>query len=123
MHIGLIGYGEHLKWPQHYTVNGNLNIDGPVKNIEFAPNNPQITLNEAKEGDFKTRAKYAGQRLDVELGRFRLTDAYEEAVRYPFRAGAAKAVIGVIASPCEKSPLPISVNNILIIYRIIKRKK
>ena len=49
------------------------------------------------------------QRLDTELGTFKLTDAYEEAIRYPFRPGAAKAIIGVFATPCEKSPLPISV--------------
>lgn len=48
--------------------------------------------------------------MDVELGTFKLTDAYEAAIRYPFRPGAARAVVGVIANPCEKSPFPISVS-------------
>lgn len=110
VHIGLIGYGEHMKYPQHYTTGGSINIDGDVKNIDFAPSSAQITLDEAKEGDTKTRLKYAEQRLSVELGTFKLSDAYEEAIRYPFRTGAAKAVVGVIATPCEKSPLPLSVS-------------
>lgn len=45
----------------------------------------------------------------MELGTFRLTDAYEQAIRYPFRAGSAKAVVGVLVSPCEKSPFLLSV--------------
>lgn len=65
---------------------------------------------EAKNGDTKTRLNYLHQKLDVELGTFKLTDAYEAAIRYPFRPGAAKAVIGVIANPCEKTPFLISVS-------------
>lgn len=98
-----------MKWPQHYTTGGSINIDGDVKNINFSPSTPLISLEEAKEGDAKTRLKYAKQKLDIELGTFKLTDAYEEAIHYPFRAGAVKVVVGVIASPCEKSPLPLSV--------------
>jgi len=48
----------------------------------------------------------------MELGTFKLTDAYHEAVNYPFRPGAAKAIVGIIATPCEKSLFPISVNSI-----------
>lgn len=54
--------------------------------------------------------QFLKQRLDVELGTFKVTDAYEAAIRYPFRPAAAKAVVGVISLPCEKSPLsPFSV--------------
>lgn len=67
-------------------------------------------MQEAKASDTTKRLTYLQQRLDVELGTFKLTDAYEEAINYPFRPGAAKVVIGVIANPCEKSPLPISVS-------------
>lgn len=109
IHIGLIGFGEHMKWPQHYTTGGSINVDGEVKNMKFVEGEPLLTFKEVKEGDPEMKYKYAKQRLNVELGTFKLTDAYEEAVSYPFRAGAAKAVVGVLASPCEKSPLPISV--------------
>ncbi|XP_034949851.1 apolipophorins [Chelonus insularis] len=110
--IGLIGYADNMKWPQHYTTGGSMNIDGEVKNMNFSPSSPLISLKEAKEGDTQTRLKFAKQRLDVELGTFKLTDAYEEAVRYPFRTGAAKIVVGVIANPCEKSPLPLSLQQL-----------
>nr|UEP64281.1 apolipophorin [Cotesia flavipes] len=115
VHVGLIGYGEHMKWPQHYTTGGSINIDGDVKNINFSPSTPLISLEEAKEGDAKTRLKYAKQRLDIELGTFKLTGAYEEAIHYPFRAGAVKVVVGVIASPCEKSPLPLSLQHLRLL--------
>lgn len=139
MHIGLIGYGEHLSHPQHYTSNGNLNIEGDVKNIKFEETDPIITLEvikcntilswnntdsalrasrctkllacsqEAKKGDPMKLFQFIGQRLDLELGTFELTEAYEEAINYAFRPGAVKAVVGILATPCEKSALPLSV--------------
>ncbi|XP_015121091.1 apolipophorins [Diachasma alloeum] len=112
IHIGLIGYGEDMKWPQHYTTGGSANINGEVKNIKFSEANSPITFKQAKEGDVKTRLNYAKQRIDVELGTFAITDAYEEAIRYPFRIGSAKAVVGIIATPCEKSPLPLSLQQV-----------
>ncbi|KAK2585087.1 hypothetical protein KPH14_008599 [Odynerus spinipes] len=115
VHVGLIGFGEHMSWPQHYTTGGSTNIEGDVKNIKFEGKNPITTLQEAKEGNIEKKFEYLGQRLDVEFGTFKLTDAYEEAIRYPFRAGAAKAVIGVVASPCEKSPLPVSLQQLRLL--------
>lgn len=53
--------------------------------------------------------QFIGQRLDLELGTFELTEAYEEAINYAFRPGAVKAVVGILATPCEKSALPLSV--------------
>jgi len=44
VHIGLIGFGEHMKWPQHYTSNGNTNIEGEVKNMKFEKSEPIITF-------------------------------------------------------------------------------
>lgn len=44
-----------------------------------------------------------------------MTDAYEEGINYPFRTGAVKAVVGLIATPCEKSPLPLSVSIFLFL--------
>ena len=35
VHVGLIGFSENMKWPQHYTLNGETNIDGEVKNMKF----------------------------------------------------------------------------------------
>lgn len=67
----------------------------------------------------ETKLNYLHQKLDVELGTYKLTDAYEEAIRYPFRVGAAKAVVGVIANPCAKSPLIISVSRIFLIFPTI----
>ncbi|XP_043521132.1 apolipophorins isoform X2 [Frieseomelitta varia] len=115
VHIGLIGYSEKMKWPLHYTLNGETNIEGEVKNMKFDEKKPTITLQEAKNGDTKTKLDYLHQKLDVELGTFKLTDAYEAAIRYPFRPGAAKAVIGVIANPCEKTPFLISLQQIRLL--------
>ena len=44
VHIGLIGYSEKMKWPQHYTLNGDTNIEGEVKNMKFDEKKPTITL-------------------------------------------------------------------------------
>lgn len=43
MHIGLIGYSEMMKWPQHFTLNGDTNIDGEVKNMKFEEGKPIIS--------------------------------------------------------------------------------
>nr|XP_033202794.1 apolipophorins [Bombus vancouverensis nearcticus] len=115
VHIGLIGFSENMKWPQHYTLNGDTNIDGEVKNMKFHEKKPAVTWQEAKTGDTEKRLNYLRQKLDVELGTFKLTDAYETAIRYPFRPGAAKAVIAVIANPCEKSPFPISLQHLRLL--------
>lgn len=53
---------------------------------------------------------YLEQRLNIEFGNLKLTDAYKEAVTYSYRPGAVKAVVTVLATPCEKSPLPLSVS-------------
>ncbi|XP_076231616.1 retinoid- and fatty-acid binding glycoprotein apolipophorin [Calliopsis andreniformis] len=115
VHVGLIGYSDNMKWPQHYTLNGDTNIDGEVKNMKFQEAKPVVTLQEAKEGDTKKKLTYLQQRLQVELGTYKLTDAYEEAINYPFRPGAAKAVVGIIANPCEKSPFPVSLQQLRLL--------
>lgn len=33
-----------MEWPQHYTSDGNLNIEGDVKNMKFEKADPLITL-------------------------------------------------------------------------------
>ena len=120
--IGLIGFGEDLKWPRHYTSNNNVNIEGgDISHMSFSnKGEPKITLQEAKEDkQISKKLQYIKQRLDVELGSFKLTDGYSAAIRYPFRAGAAKAVVGLVSQPCEKSPLsPFSVG--LRAYSITK---
>lgn len=68
-----------------------------------------MCLQEINNGDILKILQFIGQRLDLELGTFELTEAYEEAINYAFRPGAVKAVVGVLATPCEKSPLPLSV--------------
>ncbi|XP_076294213.1 retinoid- and fatty-acid binding glycoprotein apolipophorin [Lasioglossum baleicum] len=125
VHIGLIGFADQLKWPQHYTVNGDTNIVGDVtKNIKFFKKSPTITLEEATHAAVEKQLsakkillplEYLKQKLDVELGTLTLTDAYEEAIHYPYRAGAAKVVIGVHVNVCEKSPLPISLQQIRLL--------
>ncbi|XP_015429625.1 PREDICTED: apolipophorins [Dufourea novaeangliae] len=124
VHIGLIGFGEKMKWPQHYTLNGDTNIDGEVKNMKFFERTAPVSLKEVKEGKTDKKMSFVRaflpllflrQRLDVELGNMKLTDAYEEAIRYPFRASAAKAVIGVHSSICEKSLLPFSLQQIRLL--------
>ncbi|XP_012523598.1 apolipophorins [Monomorium pharaonis] len=112
VHIGLIGYAEHIKWPQYYTTNGNTNIEGEVKNMKFKKPEPILTFEEAKKGGSETLQKYLEQRLNVELGTLRLTDVYEEAIKYPYRPGAVKAVVVIGGTTCEKSPLPISLQQL-----------
>ncbi|XP_076643954.1 retinoid- and fatty-acid binding glycoprotein apolipophorin [Halictus rubicundus] len=125
VHVGLIGFADKLEWPQHYTVNGDTNINGDaVKNIKFFEKKPTITLEEATKAatDKKPSSdkillplKYLKQKLDVELGTLKLTDAYKEAIDYPFRPGAAKVVIGVHATVCEKSSIPISLQQVRLL--------
>lgn len=73
---------------------------------------PFVRSQEAKKSDIIKRMEYIMQRLDVEFGTYMLTDAYIEAVTYPYRPDAAKTVVTIISSPCEKSPLPISVSSL-----------
>ncbi|KAG5308105.1 APLP protein, partial [Acromyrmex insinuator] len=115
VHVGLIGFGEHMKWPQHYTSNGNTNIEGEVKNMKFEKSEPIITFEEAKKGDYEKKVKFLEQRVNLELGTLKLTDAYEEAIKYPFRPGAIKAVVAVFATPCEKSSLPLSLQQLRLV--------
>ncbi|XP_014488121.1 PREDICTED: apolipophorins [Dinoponera quadriceps] len=115
VHIGLMGYGEKMDTPQFYTVGGNLNIEGDVKNIKFEKSDPILSLEEAKEGDIEKKLEYIGQKLDMEFGTFKLTDAYLEGVRYPYRPGAVRAVVGIIVTPCEKSPFPLSLQSLRIL--------
>ncbi|XP_014235825.1 apolipophorins [Trichogramma pretiosum] len=121
VHIGLIGFGESIRKPQHYSSNNNANIEGggDIGHMSFpSSRDPLVTMDEAVEekGFGPKTVQYVKQRLDVELGTFKVTDAYEAGIRYPFRAGAAKAVVGVISQPCEKSPLsPFSLQD----YRLI----
>jgi hypothetical protein len=115
VYTGLIGFGEMMKWPQHYTLNGNLNVEGEIKNMKFADKEHLVSFQEAKEGDYKEKLKFMKQRVDVELGTFKLTDAYEQAIKYPFRPGSAKAVVGIFVSPCEKSPLPVSLQHLRLV--------
>lgn len=115
VHIALIGFGEHMKWPQHYTTGGNTNIEGDVKNMKFEKSYPIITFEEAKNGNFEKLMEYLEQRLNIEFGTLQLTDAYEEAIGYPFRPGAAKAVVSIMNTPCERSPLPLSLQQLRLI--------
>jgi hypothetical protein len=70
-----------------------------------------MCLQEAKKSDISKILQFIGQRLDLELGTFELTEAYEEAINYSFRPGAVKTVVGILATPCEKSSLPLSVSS------------
>lgn len=125
VHVGLIGFADKLKTPQHYTLNGDTNINGDVvKNVKFYEKTPALTFEEAAQAatDKKTSLdnvllplKYLKQKLDIELGTLKLTDAYTEAINYPFRPGAAKVVIGVHATVCKKSPLPISLQQVRLL--------
>lgn len=44
VHISLLGYSEKMKRTQHYTLNGNTDINGEVKNIKFDEKKPFVTL-------------------------------------------------------------------------------
>ncbi|XP_031841889.1 retinoid- and fatty-acid binding glycoprotein apolipophorin [Nomia melanderi] len=122
--VGLIGFADKMKWPQHYTLNGDTNINGEVKNMKFYEKTPTVSFEETEKAildmditqeSITNSLQYLRQKLDVELGTMKLTDAYQEAVRYPFRPAAAKAVIGVHTNICEKSPLPISLQQIRLL--------
>ncbi|XP_058796215.1 apolipophorins [Phymastichus coffea] len=110
--IGLVGFGEGMDYAMHYTSNNNINIEGgDVNNMKFTnAREPVITLQEAKEDkQGHKKVEFLRQRLAVELGTSKIANAFEDAIRYPFRAAASKAVIGLISSNCEKSAFsPIS---------------
>lgn len=97
-----------------YYFRGNLSFYEIILKIErFEPFDVRDTwgcLQEAKKGDIEKKLDYLEQRLNIEIGNLKLSDVYNEAINYPYRPGAVKAVVTVLATPCEKSPLPISVS-------------
>jgi hypothetical protein len=114
--IHLLGFAEHMEWPQYYTSGGDTNIQGDVKNMKFGKSDPIITYEEAKKTkDMEKKIKYVEQRLAMELGTIKLKDAYDEAINYPYRPGAVKAVIAVLTTHCEKSLLPLSVQQLRLL--------
>lgn len=69
-----------------------------------------VCLQEAKNGDFDLKMDYLEQKIDLELGTLKLTEAYQEIIDYNYRPGAVKAVISIASTPCEKSPFLLSVS-------------
>ncbi|KAK7794405.1 hypothetical protein R5R35_011682 [Gryllus longicercus] len=95
VNYALIGYGAPgQKWPAHLTSNGNIGFGG--KNVKFLEKEPLPEVNLDKDHWvqwLKVKIEYLSQRIHQ-------SEAYIEAVNYPFRAGAAKLILGVTASSC-----------------------
>ncbi|XP_046401095.1 apolipophorins-like [Ischnura elegans] len=110
----LIGYGEHNNtWPYIFTTNGQMGFDGKGENVHIPAHTPEDKL--VPDGLHPDVEKFAqmvnrmNKLVKVEFARLPYADdVFYLAREYPFRPGAAKAVISLMHSRCLYSPLPVS---------------
>ncbi|XP_046401090.1 apolipophorins-like isoform X2 [Ischnura elegans] len=120
----LIGYGEHNNpWPNIFTTNGQVGFDGKGENVHFPAHTPEDKL--VLDGLHPDVEKFVqmvdrlNKLVKVEFARLPYADAFYLAREYPFRPGAAKAVISLMHSRCLYSPLPVSTQSV----RLFLQKK
>ncbi|XP_066996773.2 apolipophorins [Anabrus simplex] len=95
----LIGYGAPgQKWPNHYTSGGDLGFGG--KDITFSPVDPEVNIT---IDSTKSALQWLKQRWNVAVREISQVEAFVEATKFPFRVGTVKAIVSVIATPCEKT--------------------
>ncbi|KAL0277818.1 UNVERIFIED_CONTAM: hypothetical protein PYX00_004970 [Menopon gallinae] len=96
----VIGYGgPKQKHPRIYGNNGKVTFEGNSENLFFGDTEKLRPPYDSVE----KKIRYVIHYLNVELGKEQIVSAMNEANIYPFRQGAAKIIILVNSSPCEKS--------------------
>ncbi|NEU32743.1 hypothetical protein GN156_18690, partial [bacterium LRH843] len=112
VHFSLIGFGAPgMQWPQHYTTNGKIDFSGK-SSIYFSKKDSAPKEAAADEHDkYMQKLKAFKHNLELEFGMSQMAIAFKEARDYPFRPDAVKSIIGVLATPCERSFMPISLQH------------
>ncbi|RZF44088.1 hypothetical protein LSTR_LSTR004460 [Laodelphax striatellus] len=110
VHFSLIGFGApDMNWPQHYTTNGKIDFNGK-STIYFSKK--EAPKEGADEHDkYVQKLKWFKHNLELEFGMSQMSVAFKEARDYPFRPEAVKSIIAVLAAPCERSFMPISLQH------------
>lgn len=119
VHFSLIGFNAaNTRWPQHYTTNGKIDFNGK-SSIYFTKKPEPDTAHKDK---YYEKLKELKHKFDVEIGNTQHVIAFTEAKDYPFRPDAVKAVVGVLGGPCERSALPISLQQARMIWSYVVNK-
>lgn len=128
--------GEYETYPAHVTVGGKLTFKGKAPNLKFSdPENKPFQLNcdkleknkfiEYVSGYVKSKEAVCPKinkaletlqdvihDLNLAVGNYVQAKTYGDALRYPFRAQAAKIIVAVTGDQCEVGTfLPVSLNN------------
>ncbi|XP_025837556.1 apolipophorins isoform X3 [Agrilus planipennis] len=101
----LIGFGGvSSQWPSHFTHGGKLTFKGKLPNVKFydQPKKPEFQTGNEKVDSFLKTAKSWLHDLSLASGCNVEFVTYKEAISYPFRANAAKAIIVARGTPCEQ---------------------
>lgn len=114
IHYSLTGYRPNSKWPSQHTNGDKLIFQGSANGISFnepAEQKPSDVF--PKDGSIGDKLKWAKYQLDIETFNRPSFTSLVTAYNYPHRAGAAKAIVFIPTSACEKSVLwPFSLRNI-----------
>ncbi|KAB0791517.1 hypothetical protein PPYR_03317 [Photinus pyralis] len=96
MHLITYG-GEFEEWPSHHTIGGKLQFKGKLPNLKFTEEpKPKSTEH------FLEVLRDACKKLKTLSGETAQQRAFDEALRHPFRAQAAKTIIALTGKPCEE---------------------
>ncbi|XP_017768375.1 PREDICTED: apolipophorins [Nicrophorus vespilloides] len=104
----LMGYGgEHGNYPSHFTSGGKMSWKGKLPNIKFAdsPNKKDVDLGHEKANQAVDIIKMIKDEIVLITGAKAQAKAYYEALKYPFRAHAAKTFIAVTSEPCQPAKM------------------
>lgn len=110
VHISVIGYNENRKYLSHYTLNGKLDINGKTLFSETSEHlyhqikssNPTVN---SLLNDFYNNLRNLKDDLHMSPD----GKAFREAMEYPFRSTAAKAIIAIRSDSLQKSLNPVSI--------------
>ncbi|CAH1965494.1 unnamed protein product [Acanthoscelides obtectus] len=101
----LIAHGGENQWPSHVTVDGGkLTFEQNAPDIKFAANPKHEHISDSVGATLKPYLETLESvlhDLKLALGMTLEAKTYNEAISYPFRAHAVKAIIAVNSKPCE----------------------
>nr|CAI5824604.1 unnamed protein product [Callosobruchus analis] len=106
----LIAHGGENQWPSHVTVDGKLTFDQKAPDIKFSENPKQERVSDTVGATLKPYLETLESVLHdlrLALGLTLEAKTYNEAIGYPFRSHAVKAIVVVNSKPCEAGRLHI----------------
>jgi len=99
----LVTYGGETQWPTHNTVAGKLTFKGKVPNLKFTeePKDSKVLGTGYPLEEFVLLLRSLGHDIELAVGCNLARRTFNEALNYPFRPNAVKAVIAVTGNPAE----------------------